>query len=144
MKLLNLFLIGALPIFFQFCTANDDDPLAQNCDYTVVVDADAYDNTTSDDFILDSVYIKDMCLHITLSSSGCDGHSWRPTLIDADAVMESYPVQRNLRFVLENNELCEAFISKTYSFDLKPIQINNYESIILNIATYKQQLTYNY
>ncbi|MEW4925309.1 hypothetical protein [Algibacter sp. 2305UL17-15] len=139
-------------IFFSviaFCFMNlqcedDDDVIDSICDEVTVVNKDIYDNLVSDDFQFVEVAITDDCLNIKISASGCDGATWGFELVDSGAVAESSPEQRYLKFQLVNEELCDAVIQKTISFDLRPLQIQGSTKIILNIEGLQESVTYSY
>ena len=78
------------------------------------------------------------------SSSGCDGKSWPEEMIDAREVLESFPIQRKLKLLLDNQEACAAVFTKRVSFDLTPIRTEGYSKIILNIDGLKEPLLYHY
>lgn len=138
------FWIVLLPLFLFFsCDKDDDSPTHTDCDYMVIVSEPDYDETITDNYIIDTAYIEEDCLFIQFGASGCDGNSWEVDLFDAGHIMESFPPQRSLRLSLNNSENCLAFITKTISFDLTTIQISNNEDIILNIDEYAS-LVYQY
>jgi hypothetical protein len=77
----------------------------------------------TDRYVLNAVTITDDTLTINVShSGGCATH--RFTLIASDAFLESFPVQ--LRITLAHNangDLCRAWLTEDYHFDLTPIKI---------------------
>ena len=113
------------------------------CDSPVIPDADKYDGESAHYFI-NSAEITGHCLEIEFASSGCSGDSWTWEMIDAEQILESYPVQRNLKLVLNNPEACQAVFTKTTSFDLQPIQLQDYGEIILNLDGFTESLLYSY
>lgn len=144
MKQLSILLVGTFAFWLNSCSSGDEAPVTSGCEKSIEIDADDYASAISAPYYTDTIYIEGNCLHFVIGASGCDARSWSARLIDADILLESYPVQRQLRFALENNEACDAFITQTYSFDLSPIQSDNYESIILNIEGLEQSLHYHY
>lgn len=113
------------------------------CPKQVVISEAEYKNAPADDLIILRASLSENCLSIEFTASGCDGSAWEINLIDANVVMESYPVQRNIRLSLRNLEECDAVISKTVSFDISPLQLD-YDEILLNLTNSDDQLLYKY
>ncbi len=86
------------------------------------MDTKAFDKKPKTIPVLESFRLEGDCLLIRYSHSGCSGDSWKPELFDEGIVRESFPVQRTIRFHLENEEMCLAFITKEASFDLSPLK----------------------
>lgn len=114
------------------------------CDFVTIIDKTKYDSLESASFKLENIQIIEDCLTLTVRASGCDGNSWAYHLVDSGAVAESSPEQRFLKFQLKNNELCEAYIAKTISFDLKPLQVSGSNEIMLHIEGLEPSLKYKY
>lgn len=116
------------------------------CDQTVLIDSYAYNNNESSFFTINNIEIIDNCLFINFGASGCDANSWQVKLIDSESILESFPVQRNLIFSLENNELCLAYITKDISFDISSLQLNDQSSVLINIENGENdfQILYEY
>ncbi|MCB4807809.1 hypothetical protein LG651_06060 [Tamlana sp. 62-3] len=127
------------------CDDNINDDVSENCDKTVVLDAEMYANLETDFFTISNVNIIDDCLSFSFSASGCSGDSWEFNLVDSEVIAESSPEQRYLKIQLINNEACLAVFTKQVSFSLKPLQINNSQKeLILNIEGLDDTLTYKY
>ncbi|WP_439152846.1 hypothetical protein [Winogradskyella sp.] len=146
MKLKQFFkvLFCALLVLNMQCDEDDVIPLSDICDELIVTSNTEYENLESDFYSLDSAEIIDDCLVIAVSASGCDGNSWLFTLVDSGDIAESMPPQRNLKFGLTNNEACLAVFSREMSFDLRSLQIEGVDSVILNIEDFSTPLEYNY
>ncbi len=127
-----------------FSCDNNEDANEKNCDYDTLISADLYANAPNDQLSINNLEIIDNCLQITFSASGCDGNSWEVKLIDSEQIMESLPVQRNLRLSLKNNEACAAVPTKTLSFDISELQISNNNQVYLNINNSNDQILYEY
>ncbi|MBT8271278.1 MAG: hypothetical protein HKO90_07745 [Flavobacteriaceae bacterium] len=125
------------------CKSDDDNSGNSNCENQAIISAFQYSNATSDIFSLDSIEIAGDCVIATISASGCDGESWDFRLVDSDAIMESFPPQRNLRLILSNNEACLAFLSREFSFDITNLQVEG-NTVILNIDNTNESLSYTY
>ena len=127
------------------CHKWDDCDPASRCDQPVIVDKALYETAPDDFLFFETVLLDGDCLEITFTSSGCDGSTWITELIDSEAILESFPVQRVLRLSLHNMEPCDAVIAKTVSFDLTPIQLEEYDRILLNIEGYQgERILYRY
>ena len=83
---------------------------------------DAGDKFGTDEYVLNTVMIKDDTLKINVSySGGCKDHQF--TLIASESFLESFPVQLPI-FVAHNanGDTCEAYPTEDYHFDLTPIK----------------------
>lgn len=126
------------------CSSTVLDPYVDTtCDQVTLIDASKYMNASSAIYTIKEINVNGDCLEISIVSSGCDGNSWKAELIDSEGIMESLIVQRELRLVLENLEICDAIITKTFTFDLRPIQIND-DKVILNVKFWDEQVLYEY
>ncbi len=138
----NLFLLALIPILLIRCT-NGDGPDPNGCDLGTVISQELYRNAPSDEVTINSFEIEGDCLKINFSASGCSGESWKITLIDSGSILESDPPQRNLRFSLENNELCEAFITRDLTFNIKNLRVEG-GRVQLNLTNSEDQILYEY
>jgi hypothetical protein len=126
------------------CSESDDDLyLDSNCDHITIVDNDLYKNIQFDDYLIRSVQLTGDCLEVEIESGGCSGNTWKVDLIDAGRVLESHPEQRDLKISLDNQEICNLIIIKTYTFDLRPIQTRK-NVILLNLEGWDDQIRYEY
>ncbi len=126
------------------CSDSDDDPYADSlCDEVTVIDNHRYKNSESQGFLIRSVQLTGDCLEVEIESGGCDGSAWEVELIDADRVAESNPGQRDLKILLKNLEECSAIVVKTFSFDLRPLQLQN-NTVLLNLQQWEGQIRYQY
>ncbi|WP_298533003.1 hypothetical protein [uncultured Algibacter sp.] len=137
-------------IVFLFCFLNmtcDDEDIDMDksgCGYEVVVDKNEYDGLLSDHFNFVDAEIVGDCLFLKIAASGCTGDTWGFRLVDSEAVAESLPEQRFLKFQLNNEELCLAVFEKTISFDLRVLQIHESGELLLNIDGLEDSLSYKY
>tara|TARA_B100000809_G_C15073310_1_gene506898 strand:+ start:472 stop:912 length:441 start_codon:yes stop_codon:yes gene_type:complete len=142
-KIITMCFCFALLLMNTQCDEDDQNNLAP-CDQSVVVDSGFYDSAASNIYELNSAEVIDNCLIVNISASGCDGDSWSMVVVDSGNIAESSPEQRYLRFVLTNDEVCLAYVSQERSFDLRPIQVDGSNEIILNIEDFSESLTYTY
>lgn len=138
--LLNFLMLPvAIAIFFS-CDDTDstkmEDTLlkAATCDQTVIISESEYQHAPNDHLIITELKIEGDCLNIKFSASGCDGNSWKVKLIDSGNIAESYPCQRWLRLSLENKEMCDAVFGKEISFNIKDLQIQGNDKVILHVS----------
>lgn len=139
------FLFLALLMLVASCSSDDDQPSksAHDCDMNTIVSANQYENAPADAVQINNLSITGNCLKVKFSASGCDGASWEVKLIDADAVMESFPPQRNLRLSLKNQELCAAIVNKTLTFDIANLQVDG-DQVMLNLVNTGEGILYEY
>jgi len=104
-----------------------------NCDKDVIISQREYENTQNQRVAIIDMKIVDDCLRIKFGSSGCDGRSWIVELIDLGTIAESFPCQRFLRLSLDNKESCTAYITKEISFNIKDLQLQGYNRVLLNV-----------
>ncbi|MGY5849549.1 hypothetical protein [Salegentibacter sp. F14] len=130
------------------CNKNDDETIEcaepENCEKCIIIDNALYHQTSTDNYTIQNVSINQDCLEIQFGSSGCDGNSWEIDLIDLDGISETAVPQRDLKLKLINIEDCEAYITRTISFNLKPLRLSNYDAINLKIADYEDLIRYEY
>lgn len=139
-KLLFLALIG---MNFLSCSKNDKTLSPSVCEKETLISAEQYLNSTSALFIINNISIDGNCLEISFGSSGCSGDTWEWEFIDSEAILESYPPQRNLKLSLKNEELCAAYITKEASFDISNLQVDG-DMVYLNISNSNQSILYEY
>jgi len=141
-KIIVLILMG---LSMLSCSDNNDDNVNEtNCDSEVIISSQGYTNASFDGLTINSLEITDDCLKVTYSASGCDGDSWELELIDSEAILESFPVQRNLTFSFTNEEACLAYFTKEKTFDISNLQLEEYNSIWLNITGFEDSILYQY
>ncbi len=115
-----------------------------SCDVKAIVSEDMYTNGPNAFHMIESVELKNHCLYISYSSSGCSGVSWEVQLVDEGVVMESFPVQKNIRIALTNNEACQAVFQKDVWVNISPLQVNGESKINFNLEGWDEQILYEY
>jgi len=113
------------------------------CPEPVIISENEFRDAPADELTIISAEIINDCLNIEFASSGCDGSTWEINLYDANVIKESYPVQRDLRLSLKNQEECDAVITRNVSYDISPLQLD-YDRIFLNLINSGEQLLYEY
>lgn len=140
----NLLFALSLLLILQSCIDSDDNPSIDSvCDQVTIVDNALYNNNVSESFSIKGIQLVGDCLEVEIQSSGCDGGSWEVKLVDSGGIAESIPEQRYLKVFLNNEELCEAIILKTYNFDLRPLRTGN-DVVLLNLEKWDHQIRYEY
>ncbi|MCB9256274.1 MAG: hypothetical protein H6579_04005 [Chitinophagales bacterium] len=133
--------LSFLALSLLACSKNKD--INSTCDLASISSIAQYNNAPSDLVSIDSIWIEDNCLHLIFGASGCSGDSWEVKLIDSEAILESYPPQRNLRLSLKNDELCLAYFTKELSFDISNLQVDG-DRVYLNLSDSNQGVLYEY
>ncbi|WP_344788348.1 hypothetical protein [Postechiella marina] len=145
LQIKRLFFVLVVSLAFFNMTCEEDDVVKVNCDNTVVVSENDFNNLESANFIIIDAEIEGDCLLLKIGASGCDGSTWQYNLVDSGAIAESLPEQRYLKFQLINEEMCEAYFNKTVSFNLSPLKIDNgVGKVVLHIEGLESSLTYTY
>ncbi|MEO0734072.1 MAG: hypothetical protein AAFZ52_14650, partial [Bacteroidota bacterium] len=105
---------------------DDDDatPQLSNCGPAITIVADPA-IPTSDRYAITAATIDRLCLTVTLSATGCSTTNWQAEIVTDGAVAESLPTQSAARIILDDgvadgNPICQAEVSRTFSFDLTP------------------------
>ena len=116
--------------------------LAEKC-LPMVIDRERFDNTPTHPFRLLSAHIQNHCLSISIEYlGGCTAAVGE--LLDAGDIMESDPLQRNLRFVLQLDDSWESLIRQEFLFDIKPTQMVDDKRIYLRFRDFDLRLLYSY
>lgn len=99
--------------------------------------ASVYTNLPSDPFSINDAKIEDDCLHISVSfSGGCAAHEFIMTYAELPSFSK---YDYNGKLTLGHNshgDMCEAYITQTVSFDLKPLQ--NAKSDMIRLILVKE------
>ncbi|QBZ97447.1 hypothetical protein [Flavobacterium sangjuense] len=140
----SFFLCSLFP-FILACSESSSKNTTLNCDnQSQIINTEAYNNLNTTNYMITSVSLNENCLDITISSSGCSGSTWEMNLFSTNNLPDSFPLQRNLKLQLINNEACAAVFSKTVSFDLTPLHIAGQDQITLNLEGWGEQIVYQY
>ena len=122
--------IVSLLMVLLLMSACENDPVTTGCERPVFLDENSA--IISDPFQVTSAIINGNCLEIEVGAGGCDGDSWEGKLFVFPLVAESLPPQVTVEFSLRDEELCEAYIRRIFSFDLSELY-NISESVIVNL-----------
>ena len=127
------------------CNSEDDNfTIENNCDFTseIILEEDFNAINTSNYAIIE-VELNGDCLEMRFGASGCGTDLWEENLYSTDAFYNVFPLQRDVKIELINDE-CLAVFQKTVSFDLTPFQIEGQSDLSLNITGWNEQITYGY
>ncbi|MEM7298336.1 MAG: hypothetical protein AAF391_08740, partial [Bacteroidota bacterium] len=105
-------------LIFASC---EDENIEGDCGPKAVISPD-FGTATSDPFTIVSAQVDGHCLNVEISAGGCDGESWTAELLASEVITAIFPSQVGLKLILNDDELCEAAIRKTFSFDLQSLR----------------------
>ncbi|AUP77294.1 DUF6970 domain-containing protein [Flavivirga eckloniae] len=111
----------------------------RNCDKGTIISSKLYKALKSSP--ITSVEINDNCLNITFSILSTQDKIKDVTLVDADEILESDPIQRRLKFSIKENLTKPTSVSATTSFDISNLAEEG-ETIILNIEGFNTSIKY--
>ena len=134
-------------IMFAACQNCEDDSGSINlldCNLNTTVSSLAFQNSISSPVSISFHTITENCLALDYTASACDGSSWEVELIASEDILEANPPQRNLKFILTNQELCTAVIQQEMTFDITNLQVANNNSVLLNIDGITEPILYEY
>lgn len=140
LKMKNLLVLIASVFLFASCDDKNDAIILDN--ESVIINNMLYNETVTNNYTITDVQLNENLLTIKISSSGCDGNSWKAVLIDANEILESHPVQRNIKLSLENNEACLAVFEREFTFDITILK-EDFSEVILNLERWNSQINYN-
>ena len=111
-----------------------------NCDSWVIIDDSLFQNAPNDHVDILDMSIEGDCLKVKFASSGCSGDTWEVLLIGKKEWLYSNPPSKELRLSLKNSELCEAYITKEISFDIR--ELHQTDSVKLILSNYDEWILY--
>ncbi|MGK0414842.1 MAG: hypothetical protein ACJA1B_003071 [Polaribacter sp.] len=106
---------------------------------TVFIDNNLYQETTTNNYTITDVQLDGHLLTIKISSSGCRENSWKAILVDANEILESNPIQRNIKLSLENYEACLAVFEREFTFDITILK-EEFPEVIFNLEGWNHQI----
>ena len=129
--LLILFTIGCEKQLNEIVTKSDDATLPATAvdgepdgkpDTENVFIGDAGEMFGTDRYVLNAATVTDDTLTLNVSyGGGCETHEF--TLVASDSFLESFPVQLQMSLAHKaNGDLCKAWLTEEYHFDLTPIK----------------------
>ncbi|PQJ80025.1 hypothetical protein [Polaribacter porphyrae] len=139
LNLKNLLILIASVFLFISCDEKDDAIISE--DESVIINNDLYKETLTNNYTITDVKLNENTLTIKISSSGCDGNSWKALLVDANEILESNPVQRNIKLSFNNKEACLAVFEKEFTFDISILK-KGFSEVNLNLEGWNSQINY--
>lgn len=115
------------------------------CGDSIIVDVN-YSTTTGDGFILMNTEITDNCLTATIQySGGCDDSLVSYQLLGTTAAFPfSLPALLEIKIILDDNDECEALVTKEIYFDLTPLENEGYNNINVALEGWDEVLAYQF
>lgn len=135
----NLLFLIASVFLLNSCDDKNDAIILEH--ESVVINNVLY-NETINNYIITDVQLNENLLTIKISTSGCNSNNWKAVLIDANEILESFPIQRNIKLYLENNEACLAVFEKEFTFNISILK-EGFSEIVLNLNGWNNQINYN-
>lgn len=106
-------------------------------------DRDRFQNNLSDDFRLIEVNVFETCLEARIEySGGCEGIDVE--LIGSGDYAESLPPQLSVRFIVVDNDPCEALVHENFYFDLTDLRYDGVQELLLNIEGLSEPVLVRY
>lgn len=131
-------------LLFLTYACRDDEDREQFCDKGTWVCPIRYGSSPDDPLTISDLSISGDCLQIDFNASGCDGNSWEILLVDSSEVSDDTPPERNLRLSLDNQELCDAIVSKSLTFDISVLQVEGSDQVLLHLTNSGDSILYEY
>jgi hypothetical protein len=124
-----------LLLIFAACNKKEKDHGNHNdldvyCKVKGIVSNNLFQSAPADFLMINDVSIEGDCMTINFSSSGCSGESWKISLPGSETIIRTGIPKREIRLSLENPELCEAWITKEYTFDISSFRMEASKMII--------------
>ena len=142
MKKIVVFIIC---LFVLGCNSNDEPTIENKCNVlSEIISPEAFSAVSTSNYAITKVEINEDCIEITFGSSGCGTELWEEHLFSVDSFYTIFPLQRDLKMELINEDLCDANFIKTVSFDLIPLQLEGQDLLPLNIYGWNEQVIYEY
>lgn len=106
----------------------------------VIIDERMFFEATGDEYNLSDVKLNGNTLEITVRYGGGCGQVEARLL--AGPVLYTYPPIQQLRLVFQDNDPCEAYLQKTFHFDLSPLRNIGGSEIILSLDGWPDRIHY--
>ena len=142
MKKIGVFIIY---LFVLGCNSDDEPTIENKCNVlSEIISSQEFSTVSTSNYAITKVEINEDCIEITFGSSGCGTELWEEHLFSVDSFYTIFPLQRDLKMELINEDLCDANFIKTVSFDLIPLQLEGQDLLPLNIYGWNEQVIYEY
>lgn len=122
--------------------SDDKDNNDSKCPNNIILNEEIFINTKTDDYQIVDVRIEDNCLLIDFHySGGCGEIKYQ---LIAKEIYNQYQNYHELRFILEDNDPCEAWLFKTSSFNISSLKNKDNNSINLKLENFSSIINYTY
>jgi heat shock protein HslJ len=93
---------------------------------------DRFQNAQTDEFRLVEVNVFETCLEVRIEyGGGCKGIDVE--MVGSGDYAESLPPQLAVRFIVDDDDHCEALVHENFYFDLTALQYDGLDELLLNI-----------
>lgn len=135
--------------FFSFVFTNCDStdlPLNnQTCGSEIIIDTN-YDSTTGDAFTITNITITENCLTATVQyGGGCGDELVSFEFLASTASFPvTIPAMLDTKIIMDDNDDCEALITKDISFDLTALEEEGFNNINIGVEGWNEILQYSF
>ena len=144
-RMMKIQMISLLALLLFFANCDDNAPAPTACGDAMIIDTN-YNATISDDFTYVDLEIIDNCLTATIQyGGGCDDDLVSFQLLGSTQSFPlTIPALLEIKLILDDNDDCEALITKSIDFDLSPLQDAGYNNINVSVENWGEALQYSY
>ncbi|MGK0391269.1 MAG: hypothetical protein ACI94Y_004031 [Maribacter sp.] len=139
-------MMSLLALLFLFASCDDNDlPALTTCGDAIIMDTN-YSSTESDGFAYTDIEIIDNCLTVTIQyAGGCGDDLVSFQLLGSTQSFPlTLPALFEIKLILDDNDDCEALVTKSISFDLEPLQDADFNNINIAVEGWNNGLQYSY
>ncbi len=144
MKKVSYFGVLLLAVALLACESDDNGPRSEICDVLAEVNGNRFNSADDTNYTVESASITGDCLSVQLQSGGCDGSEWEIRFFASDAIDESLPPQQSATIVLDNDEPCDAIVTREFTIELTPLQLSSESSLIIRLTGWDGMLEYEF
>jgi len=137
-RIIKIGIIGIVSLFFG-C---DKDKEISNCDQTVIICADEFENAPNFPAHIEDMRIEGNCLTIKFSTSGCDMRNIK--LIAGHLNRGSGNPFWTMRLSFDEPGDCDDWITKEMSFGIEGLQLQGRNSVRLSFFGLNNGILYEY
>ena len=107
----------------------------------VLTDLKLFNNHSSDSFVLDTVFITQDVLHISVSYGGGCRSVKMALLSDGETLGLSLPPYVPLKILFEDDDPCEALIKKDFCFDLTSLEyVSSFQEVLIHLPEWDEKI----
>jgi len=144
MKTQVLILLAFCFLFLTNC-GDTNNSSSTGCGDVIIIDTN-YDTTTGDGFNLMNVTIAGNCLTASIQyGGGCGEELVSFEFLGSTAAFPlTIPATLETKIILDDNDDCEALVTKEVDFDLTPLQDENLNNLNLTVEGWGETLEYSF